>query len=397
MRSRTQLLGALTNDLAELVAMPTVAGTSAGSVALDQSAVWLAKRLRAIGMERSHVTRKHGPAAVIAWKSGAATAPTILLYAHHDVVSARTFSAKRRGRLLCGRGASDDKGPLIAMLHALEEHLTTRTHPGVGIVVVVDGEEEAGSPHLAGLLSEAQSMAGRVDAVLAVDTQADANGVPALTTSLRGQTTVDLDVRGPAERHSGRFGGRSPDPGLILSAILSALASSCGTVRGMSPGDLSVSVNALCSDHCVVGPHHVIPETVRAKLNFRFGYSDAGVVLAHLTAVVRSQLVVGTEAWITPWLAVRPWALAAGRHRLVAVVTDELTTRFGEPRRLSSAATLPLASVAEDVLGLRDIALIGFGLASDNAHAENEQVDVLRLVALTGALTAILQRFGESR
>ena len=381
--------------------MRTVAGTSHGTVALERSAQWIAERLRTIGMSEVTITRRHGPPAVVAVRPGTRRAPTLLLYAHHDVVDASSFDAVRTGTLLRGRGASDDKGPLVALLHGIARYLkssvdgTARNEPG--LVVVIDGEEEVGSPHLAGLLRSARAVGGPVDAVLAIDTQADRTGQPALTVSLRGQTSVDLDIHGPPERHSGRFGGKSSDPGLILAAILSALATTNGRVRPVDDGSFSVAVNALCTNQCSVGPHHVIPSMVRAKLNFRFDRTDGPSTWNRLAVLSASHLRCDTHARITPWLSVRPWSLATGDHRLVAIVTEVLTEHFGAPQRLQSTATLPLASVVEDVLGVHDIALIGFGQATDNAHAPNEQVDLIRLAAMAAAVVDVLRAFGESR
>ena len=171
--------------------------------------------LRAEGLE-VEIVREGGRPAVIGHIDGPEGAPTVMLYAHHDVQPTGSedlwdsppFEPTERDGRLYGRGAADDKAGIMAHLAALRAH---RGALPVGVTVFVEGEEEIGSDSLPTIL-ESHGEKLRADAIVLADSMNWAIGEPALTTTLRGLirivitvTTLDHGV------HSGMFGGAVPD------------------------------------------------------------------------------------------------------------------------------------------------------------------------------------------
>ena len=166
--------------------------------------------------------------------------PTVLVYSHHDVRAAKDETwaqvapfepAVRDGRVW-GRGTSDAKGQVLAHLWGLRAHLATtgRSAPAVNLRVIVEGEEEQGSPHLKALLEEQRDRV-QADVVVLSDTLLWRADAPAVCTGLRGALNVSLEVRGPQhDVHSGAVSGPAPNPIIELSRLLAQLHDDEGRV-----------------------------------------------------------------------------------------------------------------------------------------------------------------------
>ena len=172
---------------------------------------------------------------MIAHKPGPEGAPTVLLYAHHDVQpendhadwDSPPFEPTERGDRLYGRGAADDKAGIVAHLGALRVH---GDELPVGVTMFVEGEEEIGSPTLLALLEEHQQRL-EADVIVIADSGNWDIGVPALTTSLRGLVRVDVEVRTLTHAvHSGMWGGLVPDALITLSRLIASCTTTPGNV-----------------------------------------------------------------------------------------------------------------------------------------------------------------------
>src|SRR5918998_4479190 len=222
-------------DLERLVRIPGIAFEGFDHSQVERSAEAVAELLRGCGMD-TRIVRHGGQPAVIGPRAAPPGAPTVLLYAHHDVQpvgdpalwTGDPFEPQERDGRLYGRGAADDKAGVmahIAALRAFGDQLP------VGVVVFAEGEEEYGSISLDALL-EAYRDDLRSDVIVIADSGNWDIGKPALTTSLRGLVRVDIGVRTLTHAvHSGMWGGLVPDSLITLSRLISSLHDDDGNLR----------------------------------------------------------------------------------------------------------------------------------------------------------------------
>ncbi|WP_159795501.1 M20/M25/M40 family metallo-hydrolase [Puerhibacterium puerhi] len=230
----------LLNRLSEWVRIPSVAGVPERHHHLLRSANWLSGALRDIGFPVTEVwPGDDGEAVYGAWCE-APGAPTVLVYSHHDVRAVKEdnwdqtspFDPVARDGRLYGRGTSDAKGQVAAHLWGVRSHLATtrRTGPAVNLKLVVEGEEEAGSPGLARLLDEHREKLA-ADLVVFSDTLLWRTDHPAACTSVRGMLGARLEVYGPyTDIHSGAVSGAAPNPAVELARLIAQLHDDHGRI-----------------------------------------------------------------------------------------------------------------------------------------------------------------------
>jgi acetylornithine deacetylase/succinyl-diaminopimelate desuccinylase-like protein len=226
----------------ELIGLTRIPGVSAPGFdpeQLERSADAVAALLEGAGLDAVEVLRLPGVAPyVVAEKAATAPgAPTALIYAHHDVqppgrlerweTPAFEPTLRSDGRLY-GRGIVDDKAGLMLHVAALRGWLEAEGAPPVSVKLLVEGEEEIGSTHLAEFL-RAHRERLEADVLVLSDTQNLATGLPSLTTCLRGIVQVDLTVRALDHPvHSGMWGGPVPDAATALARLLGRLVDDAG-------------------------------------------------------------------------------------------------------------------------------------------------------------------------
>lgn len=220
-----------TERLMELVRIPTVSTLPEHAPDLERAAAWLADLLRRIGMQAVDLLATGGPPAVYGeWLAAGAGAPTVLAYGHYDVQPADPLDAWHsppfepavRGEVLYGRGASDDKGQLCAVLAAAEAYLKTGGRLPVNLKILLEGEEEVSSPHIAQFVRHERNRLA-ADAVVVVDEAMLDPHTPLIMYGLRGTVSLEVEVRGPAhDLHSGTFGGAVDNPFNVLVRLLAA-------------------------------------------------------------------------------------------------------------------------------------------------------------------------------
>jgi cysteinylglycine-S-conjugate dipeptidase len=230
-------------DLEDLVRIPSVSASSFDQSQVARSAEAVAMLLRAEGLEVEVLTEGGRPA-VIGHVDGPDGAPTVTLYAHHDVQppgdesdwDTAPFEPTERNGRLYGRGAADDKAGVMAHIAAL------RAHAGdlpVGLTIFVEGEEESGSPSLETIL-ERHGDRLAADAIVIADSTNWAVGSPALTTTLRGGVRAVVTVRTLDHSvHSGMYGGAAVDAVTALVRLLASLHDADGSiaVAGLDAGE----------------------------------------------------------------------------------------------------------------------------------------------------------------
>ena len=222
-------------DLEELVRIESVSADPARHDEVRRSAAAVLRLFAAEGFTGKLCEADGGLPAVIAHKGGPAGAPTVLLYAHHDVQpendhadwDSPPFTPTERNGRLYARGAADDKAGIIAHLGAVR---AWGDDLPVSVVLFVEGEEEVGSGTLSALLA-AHADELRSDVIVIADSSNFDIGVPALTTTLRGLVEVDVDVRTLSHAvHSGMWGGLVPDALMALSRLIASLHDDRGNV-----------------------------------------------------------------------------------------------------------------------------------------------------------------------
>ncbi len=235
-RERAQaVLPSVTEDLVELVAIPSVSSQPEHAPDMQAIAERVAHHLQELNCDRVKIVRAGGQPAVIAHFDVDPSKPTVCLYAHMDVQptgdpthwSSDPFKAERRGDRLYGRGTADDKAGVAAHLAALRAF---DGKPPVNVIVLIEGEEEMGSPTLGRILADnADDLAA--DLYIVADCGNWGIGQPAFTTSLRGVVDCVVEVRTLSHAiHSGEFGGVVPDALTTLCRLLASLHDENGDV-----------------------------------------------------------------------------------------------------------------------------------------------------------------------
>jgi acetylornithine deacetylase/succinyl-diaminopimelate desuccinylase-like protein len=365
------------------------------------------------------------------------------VYGHHDVQPAEVADgwdhepfepAERDGRVY-GRGASDDKGQVLFHALGLRACLAASgsAAPPVSVAMLIEGEEESGSPNFAALLRERQDELSP-DVIVISDTTMWAADVPSICTGMRGLAEAEIIVTGPSrDLHSGSFGGGVPNPVHALASLLAGLHDSggrvtlpgfydavvpltCGERHALAKlpfdekhwladaGDSQATygeagystleriwarptaeINGVWGGYTGPGPKTIIPREARAKLSFRLvADQEPEGVMASLLEYVNSNIPNGLVVTVDPGHGVRPCrsaidspAVAAARRSMErAFGRDVLFTKEG--------GSGPEADLA-DILGA-PLVFVAVGLDADRIHAPNEYVDLTRL--LRGAESA---------
>ena len=223
--------------LAELVSVAGVSARWFPPEEVRRSAAAVAETLVDYGMRNVQLLETAGHPAVYGEYFVSPEAPTILIYGHHDVqppgraerwISPPFEATVRDGRMF-GRGTADDKGGFLAYLAATRACASAGALP-CNVKLLIEGEEEIGSPHLEALLADHRARFA-CDFIVLCDTPNFALGVPALTYRLRGNCIVDVEVRCLEHPvHSGQGGGLVPDATMILCSMLARLQNGDGTL-----------------------------------------------------------------------------------------------------------------------------------------------------------------------
>ncbi|UXA11865.1 dipeptidase [Mycobacterium sp. SMC-8] len=222
-------------DLEDLVRIPSVWADPARRPEVHRSAEAVSKLLSEAGFGDVRIVAEGGAPAVIARHPAPVGAPTVLLYAHHDVQPEGDVSewhtppfepTERRGRLY-GRGTADDKAGIATHLAAFRAH---GGNPPVGVTVFVEGEEESGSPSLGRVLAAHRDELA-ADVIIIADSDNWSTEIPSLTVSLRGLADCVVEVATLDHGlHSGMWGGVVPDALSVLVRLLASLHDDDGNV-----------------------------------------------------------------------------------------------------------------------------------------------------------------------
>lgn len=264
-----EVLPSVRRDLEDLVRIQSVWADPARRDEVHKSAQKVADLFTGVGFDDVRIVSEGGAPAVIARHPAPEGAPTVLLYAHHDVQpegdpaqwhSAPFEPTERNGRLY-GRGTADDKAGVATHLAAIRAF---GGKPPVGVTVFVEGEEESGSPSLSALLEVHKDLLA-ADVIIIADSDNWSTEIPSLTVSLRGLADCVVEVETLDHGlHSGMWGGVVPD---AISALVRLLAS-------LHDDEGNVAVKGL--HHGTASDVDYTPERVRADTGMLDGVQEIG-------------------------------------------------------------------------------------------------------------------------
>ena len=328
------------HELEDLVRIPSISANPVHDDDVDACADAVADLMRDAGLDDVRELRIDGghPYVVGEW-THRPDAPTVLLYAHHDVQpagyvdrwSSDPFEPVERDGRLFGRGTADDKAGAVAHVAAVRAWLDTAGELPCNVKVLVEGEEEIGSPGLAGFLT-AHAEALRADVLLLADAGNWSVGTPGLTYSLRGLAGVDVRVRaldGPV--HSGMAGGVVPDPVLGLARMLATLVDEHGDAAFDGCWDDYAAPDAAERARIEALPEHV--DGLRRAWGVRDGVQLAG----------DPSIPVFERLWLRPAVTVigiDGHPIAGSSNQIVAEAAARVSVRVGrgqDPARLNDA------------------------------------------------------------
>lgn len=423
--------------LSAWVEIPSVSADPAHHADVAASAQFLADALRSAGFPTVEVLADgpYQPAVYASWPSREPDAVRVVVYGHHDVQPAtfsdgwtfEPFEAHRVGDVLHGRGASDDKGNVAMHLLGLAAHLeaTGRSAPAVDLTILVEGEEESGSPHISALLAD---LAGRLEADVIVisDTGIFDADTPSLVTGMRGLVAGEIHVHGPdLDLHSGSFGGAVANPIAELARILAAMHDADrhiaipGFYDGVEePGDQdrallaalpfdeqawatgpaqsraavgeagystlerlgmrpTAEVNGIWGGYTGPGAKTIIPTDAWAKVSFRLvGRQEPAAVKAAVEAFLAAQTRPGSTVQIH-WegAGVRPLVVAAD-HPAMSAARRALGTAFDTETVLITreGGSGPEAELAQTIGA--PMIFLGVMTDEDQIHAPDERARI---------------------
>jgi len=230
--------GRFLEELQDFLRIPSISALPDHRSDVENAGQWVAQRLTNAGIEHVEVLPTEGHPVVYGDWLHAPGKPTLLVYGHFDVQpvdpvelwSSPPFEPVIRDGRIYARGASDDKGNMLAPILATEAILETTQALPLNLKFLIEGQEEIGSPHLPPFMkAEASRFAS--DMAVSADGSQWSEHEPAIWVSLRGLCAIQINVRGPSrDLHSGLFGGAVQNPVHALVRLLDSMRSADGKV-----------------------------------------------------------------------------------------------------------------------------------------------------------------------
>lgn len=425
-RTRDQAL----EGLCDFLRIASVSTDPARRAEVRRAAEFLAGALRAAGLPTVELHETGGHPLVYAedLRSGG---PTLLLYGHYDVQPPEPlelwetgpFEPSVRDGELYARGAADDKGQVWSHVWAAGAWLREAGRLPARLKVLIEGEEEIGSPNLDPFVTAHRSRLA-ADAVVISDSPMLERGVPSLCYGLRGLSYQEVFVTGAAsDLHSGSFGGAVANPAQALATMLAGLKDDRNRVaipgfydrvRPLSDAERralaelpfdeaayrerlgvpalageegfttlervwarpTLEINGLLSGYTGEGAKTVLPARAMAKVSMRLVPDQDPEEVARLFADrIRALAPPGVRVEVRPHHGNRPF-VAPVDHPAVRAAARAMARGFGrEPVMIREGGSIPVAVTLAETLAA-PVVLMGFGTPDENAHAPNEHLSL---------------------
>jgi acetylornithine deacetylase/succinyl-diaminopimelate desuccinylase-like protein len=436
MKKTQEFIGAnkdkFVTELFDLLRIPSVSADLNFQKDVAACAAHLAAHLIEIGLDGVEVLPTAGHPIVYAEKIIDTSLPTILVYGHYDVQPADPLdlwhspafepvikqTAIHPDGAIFARGACDDKGQFFMHVKAVEAMLKSQELP-CNLKLMIEGEEEVGSPNLAVFVKENKNKL-KADIILVSDTGMLANDTPSITTGLRGLSYVEVELTGPnRDLHSGLYGGCVANPINILTQMIASLHDE--HMRITIPGFYDKVVELSDEDRAEMAKAPFSEQAYCEALNIRRTHGETGystmergsirptldvngiwggytgegaktVIASKAYAKISMRLVPDqdpeeiTRLFQTHFESIAPDSVRVkvtphhGGEPVVtptdspayAAASKAYETTFGKkPIPVRSGGSIPIIAMFEQELGLKTI-LMGFGLDSDAIHSPNE-------------------------
>jgi acetylornithine deacetylase/succinyl-diaminopimelate desuccinylase-like protein len=419
--------GAFEERLFELLRIPSVSSDSRRRADTARCA----ERVRELMVEAGLETAVHATAGhpiLYGERRGRDGAPALLIYGHYDVQPAEPLGPWRHDPFepaiedgnVIARGATDDKGQALSLLFGVQAAIACGVGRDISLKVLIEGEEEVGSPNLMPFVRAERARLG-ADAVVIADSSQLARGIPAITYGLRGLVCMEIIVRGARQDlHSGSYGGAVLNPANVLARLVAACQAPFGKVAvpgfydevrplearereelARLPFDESAfreelgvprlfgeegfttlerkwarptfDVNGLVSGHTGEGVKTVLPCEARAKVSMRLvPDQDPQRIAALAKEFILGLAPAGVRVEVVSHHGARP-VLVDRRLPAMAAAEDAIECAYGRrPVFIREGGSIPVVNTFKQELGA-DSLLIGLGLPDDGAHGPNEK------------------------
>lgn len=413
-------------ELFGLIRIPSVSSVAEHKEDMIRAAEYWRKTLREAGCTRIEIYPTEGNPIVYGEKVIDAELPTVLVYAHYDVMpvdpvelwKSQPFKPEVRDNKIFARGADDDKGQSFMHAKAFELLVKTDTLP-CNVKFMIEGEEEIGSANIGKFCSDNREML-KSDIILVSDTSMISLDIPSITVGLRGLAYMQVEVTGPkVDLHSGLFGGAVANPANVLAKMVASLTDEDGriTIPGFYDDVLVISqperaemakapfsveeykknlgvdalfgesgyttkertgirptldVNGIWGGYTAEGTKTVLPSKAFAKISMRLvpnqDYNKIGVLFKeHLETIAPDYVKVKVDIHHGGQAYVSPIDTVG-----YLAASNAMETVLGKkPIPVRSGGSIPIIPQFEEILGVKSI-LLGFGLESDAIHSPNE-------------------------
>lgn len=418
----------LFEEFVQFLRIPSISTAEVHKQDIQEAADFLVNKLKQIGLP--HVQAIPTPRHPIVYGEYIVDSqkPTLLLYGHYDVQppdpldkwETAPFEPRVNGQYVYARGASDMKGQVWALISALEAILST-SEVSVNVKILIEGEEEIGSPSLESFLVDNKQRLA-CDVVLNTDGGMLAPDKPTIIYALRGMAYFELRIDAPkADLHSGIFGGVVANPANILANILAGMQSDDGhvelpgfydNVRQISPDEKAellktgmdeafylettgvpmlwgenefspvervgarptLDVNGLYSGYIDEGAKTIIPAYAMAKFSTRLVPDQNPDDIHKSVKTYLTKHVPETVRWKLKYLSGSPAYIIEDDVPGVDLYINALRETWGkEPLRKREGGSIPVAMAMKKILGVDSI-ISGFGLPGDQIHSPNERM-----------------------
>ncbi len=414
------------DELFSLIRIPSISAEKEHRDDMYKAANRWKELLLEAGANKAEVLETAGNPVTFAEKIIDASLPTILVYAHMDVMpvdpvdlwKTSPFEPVIQDGKICARGADDDKGQSFIHAKAFEYMVKTNTLP-CNVKFIIEGEEEIGSPSLAKFCEDNKEML-KADVILVSDTTMVSPDQPAVTTGLRGLTYWDVEVTGPnRDLHSGLFGGAVANPIVVLSQMIAkclnpdnsiAIANFNNDVAEVSDEERellnrrpfnadeykkAIGVDELSGeegytttertgirpsfDVCGIwggytgeGTKTVLPSVAHAKISCRLVPNQNFQQVSQLLNDYFQQIAPkSVKVKVTYLHGGNPYVCPIDHPAYVAAEKALIDVFGKQPIPVRSGGSIPIITTFEEILGIKSI-LIGFGIDGDAIHSPNE-------------------------